>query len=115
MNGGASLLECSAEIGADVLGIDWSIPLSDAVARLGSGAVVQGNLDPAALFAPEDELTHEIDAVLEDGAGAEGHIFNLGHGIHRNTDPGRVGFLVDRVHETSARTSAERSGLGEVR
>ncbi len=114
VNGGASLLECSAEIGADVLGIDWSLPLSDAVARLGSRAVVQGNLDPAALFAGDDELTGEIDAVLEEGAGAAGHIFNLGHGIHRNTDPARVGFLVDRVHETSARISAERSGIREA-
>lgn len=102
-NGGATLLEAAAEVGADVLGIDWSLPLSQAVSRLGEGAVVQGNLDPAALFAERDELTREIDGVLEEGRGAAAHVFNLGHGIHRTTDPDRVALLVDRVHETSRR------------
>jgi len=101
-NGGATLLEAATEVGADVLGIDWTLPLSDAVRRIGPSAVVQGNLDPAALFAPEAELGAAIDMVLAEGASAAGHIFNLGHGIHRTTDPDRVAFLVDRVHETSA-------------
>lgn len=101
--GGSTLLEAAAEVGADVLGIDWTLPLSEAVSRIGERAVVQGNLDPAALFADRDELRVAVDAVLEEGRAGAGHIFNLGHGIHRSTDPGRVGFLVDRVHEKSAR------------
>jgi uroporphyrinogen decarboxylase len=70
---------------------------------------VQGNLDPAALFAPEDVLASEIDRVLEEGREAAAHVFNLGHGIHRTTDPDRVAFLVDRVHEVS---SLSRAGVG---
>ncbi len=70
--------------------------------RLGGDAVVQGNLDPAALYAPRDELAAAIDDVLAEGRSARAHIFNLGHGIHRRTDPDQVAFLVDRVHESSA-------------
>lgn len=100
-NGGATLLEAAAEVGADVLGIDWTLPLSRVVARLGPTAVLQGNLDPAALFAPRDDLAAAVDAVLDEGSGAAGHVFNLGHGIHRTTDPDQVAFLVDRVRERS--------------
>jgi uroporphyrinogen decarboxylase len=102
-NGGATLVPDVKEVGADVVGIDWSLPLSRAVAQLGPGAVVQGNLDPAALFAPRDELDEAVRDVLREGAGAAAHVFNLGHGIHRTTDPDQVAFLVDRVHEQSAR------------
>ena len=102
-NGGATLLDEVSGVEADVLGIDWRLPLSQAVDRLGPQVVVQGNLDPAALFAPTEDLERAIDAVLEEGRGAASHIFNLGHGIHRTTDPERVGLLVDRVHETSER------------
>ncbi|MGH7656846.1 MAG: uroporphyrinogen decarboxylase family protein, partial [Gemmatimonadales bacterium] len=102
-HGAAMLLESVAELGADVVGIDWTVPLSSAVDRLGTDAVVQGNLDPSALFAPPAELQREIDSVLEQGTAARGHVFNLGHGIHRTTDPDRVAFLVDRVHERSQR------------
>jgi uroporphyrinogen decarboxylase len=107
-NGGATLLEAATEVGADVLGIDWTMPLSEAVRRIGPSAVVQGNLDPAALFASREELGSAIDAVLAEGASAAAHIFNLGHGIHRTTDPDRVAFLVDRVHEASERAHAAR-------
>ena len=101
-NGGATLLSDVQEVGADVVGIDWTLPLSRAVAQLGPGAVVQGNLDPAALFAPRDELDQAVRDVLREGAGAAAHVFNLGHGIHRTTDPDQVAYLVDRVHEHSA-------------
>ncbi len=106
-NGGATLLEAAGEVGADVLGVDWTLPLSSAVTRLGNQAVVQGNLDPAALFAPRAELGAAIDTVLEEGRSAAAHVFNLGHGIHRTTDPGQVAYLVDRVHERSEGLSAE--------
>lgn len=102
-NGGATLLADVKQVGADAVGIDWTLPLSRAVAQLGPGAVVQGNLDPAALFAPRQELDQAVGDVLREGAGAAAHVFNLGHGIHRTTDPDQVAYLVDRVHERSAR------------
>jgi len=102
-NQGATLLETVRESGADVVGIDWRLPLSDARRILGPDTAVQGNLDPTALFAPRDELARQIDRVLEDAGPAPGHIFNLGHGIERTTDPDAVAFLVDRVHEVSGR------------
>ena len=89
------------ECGADVVGVDWRLPLSEARRILGPEIAVQGNLDPAALFAPREELGRQIDRVLEEAGGAPGHIFNLGHGIERTTDPDAVAFLVDRVHEAS--------------
>ncbi len=75
------------------------MPLSKARTTLGRDFAVQGNLDPAALFAPRDELKRLIDRVLADAGPNPGHIFNLGHGIERTTDPDAVAFLVDYVHE----------------
>ncbi len=106
-HGGATLLEAVGEAGADVVGIDWTLPLSQAAARLGPDAVVQGNLDPAVLFAPPEELERAVDTVLEEGASARAHVFNLGHGIHRTTPPERVAMLVERVRASSARRHAE--------
>jgi uroporphyrinogen decarboxylase len=103
-NGAGTMVDDIGKVGADVVGIDWTLPLSRAVDQLGPDAVVQGNLDPAALFAPPDELDTAIRSVIDEGSRAAGHIFNLGHGIHRTTDPDRVAFLVDRVHEYSAHT-----------
>jgi len=97
-NQGATLLETVRESGADVVGIDWRLPLSRARAILGDEVAVQGNLDPSALFAPRDVLGKEVDRVLDEAGTAPGHIFNLGHGIERTTDPDAVAFLVDRVH-----------------
>jgi uroporphyrinogen decarboxylase len=98
-NQGATLLETVRESGADVVGIDWRLPLSRARAILGDEVAVQGNLDPTALFAPRDVLGKEVDRVLDEAGTAPGHIFNLGHGIERTTDPDAVAFLVDRVHD----------------
>ena len=97
-NQGATLLSAARECGADVIGVDWRTPLSQARAVLGPELAVQGNLDPAALFAPRDELGRQIDRVIRDAGPEPGHIFNLGHGIERTTDPDAVAFLVDRVH-----------------
>ncbi len=102
--GASTLLDEVRELGADVTGIDWTMPLSRAVGVLGEGAVVQGNLDPAALFAPRAELAAAADEVLAEGASAAAHIFNLGHGIHRTTDPDQVAFLVDHIHERFLQT-----------
>ncbi|MDX1673278.1 MAG: uroporphyrinogen decarboxylase family protein, partial [Longimicrobiales bacterium] len=96
-NQGATLLEDAKAAEVDVMGIDWRLPLSKARRILGPDLAVQGNLDPAALFAPRDELGRQIDRVLEEAGPEPGHIFNLGHGIERTTDPDQVKFLVERV------------------
>lgn len=102
-NQGATLLSHARTVGADVMGIDWRLPLSAATELLGPDIAVQGNLDPAALFAPPAELTRQIDLVLDAARAAPGHVFNLGHGIERTTDPDAVARLVDHVHERTAR------------
>jgi uroporphyrinogen decarboxylase len=99
LNQGATLLPAVADLEVEVLGVDWRSPLSQVRSLLGPGKAVQGNLDPAALFAAPDELRHHIDAVLAEAGSAPGHIFNLGHGIWPDTDPEAVARLVDYVHE----------------
>jgi uroporphyrinogen decarboxylase len=106
-HGADSLLGDAHDVGANVTGVDWTVPLSRAVQQLGPGAVVQGNLDPAALFLPEVDLERAIRRVLQEGTAARAHVFNLGHGIHHTTDPDRVAFLVDRVRELSAVDAVE--------
>jgi uroporphyrinogen decarboxylase len=98
-NNGSTLLEDARASGAHVMGIDWRTPLSRARRILGPELAVQGNLDPAALFAPREALGGEIRRVLEEAGDEPGHIFNLGHGIERHTDPDAVAYLVERVHE----------------
>jgi uroporphyrinogen decarboxylase len=98
-NQGSTLMKDAGESGADVLGVDWRLPLSDAREILGPGIAVQGNMDPAALFAPREELGNQIRRVLDEAGDAPGHIFNLGHGIERTTDPDALAYLVDKVHE----------------
>lgn len=98
-----ALLESVAAADAEVIGVDWRVPLDRVRRRLGPGKAVQGNLDPAALFAPPDELERQAGRVLAEAGTAPGHIFNLGHGIWPRTDPEAVKRLVDYVHERSAR------------
>jgi uroporphyrinogen decarboxylase len=104
-NQGATLLEPVASLPVEVVGIDWRLPLSRARAILGRRITLQGNLDPAALFAPEPALRAAIDRVLEEAAGLP-HVFNLGHGIESTTDPERLALLVDHVHRRTARPGA---------
>lgn len=99
-NNGATLLRHTATLDADVLGIDWRIPLKDAIAQAGPHAV-QGNLDPLALFLPKAELEARIAAMLEDARAARGYIFNLGHGVIPETDPNQVKIAVEAVHRFS--------------
>ncbi|HEY7965345.1 MAG TPA: uroporphyrinogen decarboxylase [Steroidobacteraceae bacterium] len=98
-NQGAALMPAVAGLDVDVVGVDWRCGLSEVRRMLGPGKAVQGNLDPAALFAPPAELKRHVDAVLEEAGEAPGHIFNLGHGIWPDTDPDAVARLVDYVHE----------------
>jgi uroporphyrinogen decarboxylase len=88
--------------GADVLSIDWRVPLDVARRTLGTEIAVQGNLDPAALFAPWPVLRQRADAVLARAGDAPGHIFNLGHGILPETPVDNVRRLVEYVHERTS-------------
>ena len=101
-NNGSTLIEHTMTAGADVLGLDWRINIKKAIARVGDH-VVQGNLDPIALFLPEEDLKQRIKQLLEDAREAKGHIFNLGHGVVPQTPPDQVRITVDAVHEFSAR------------
>jgi uroporphyrinogen decarboxylase len=103
-NQGSALMESiAAELDVDVVGVDWRSPLSTVRKILGPTKAVQGNLDPAALFAPPEELKRQIDIVLAEAGPAPGHIFNLGHGIWPDTDPDAVARLIDHVHERTSR------------
>jgi uroporphyrinogen decarboxylase len=99
VNQGSALMESVANLDVDVIGVDWRSPLKKVCQVLGPRLAVQGNLDPAALFAAPEELKRHADFVLEEGRAAPGHIFNLGHGIWPDTDPDAVARLVDHVHE----------------
>ncbi|MYV98410.1 uroporphyrinogen decarboxylase [Streptomyces sp. SID3343] len=101
--GTGELLTMFGEAGADVVGVDWRIPLDVAAKRVGPGKALQGNLDSAVVFAPWDVVRAKTDDVLAAGRAAEGHIFNLGHGVLPNTDPQVLTRLVEYVHEASAR------------
>ncbi len=99
--GTATLLEAMKEAGGTVIGLDWRTPLKAGWERLGDDAAVQGNMDPLALFAPLDVLKSKIKYVLDEAGGRPGHIFNLGHGILKETDPEKVRAAVEMVHELS--------------
>jgi uroporphyrinogen decarboxylase len=100
--GTAALLTAMGEAGADVVGVDWRTPLDQATGLIGPNRSVQGNLDPAVLFASPEIVTAEARRVLEQGRAAPGHVFNLGHGVLPETDPDTLTHLVDTVHEVSA-------------
>ena len=100
--GTAHLLRAMGEVGAEVVGVDWRTPL-DQAARLVGGRAVQGNLDPALLLAPWPVIESEVRRVLAEGAAAPGYVFNLGHGVLPETDPGVLTRVVELVHEVSRR------------
>ncbi len=89
--------------GGDVLGADWRIPLDEAWQQIGHDRAIQGNLDPVTLFASTDTIDRAATDILRRAGGRAGHIFNLGHGILPETPVDHVRFLIDRVHESSAR------------
>jgi uroporphyrinogen decarboxylase len=101
--GVSAYLEDAAACGGDVVGLDWSLPLDEAWARVGFGRAVQGNLDPAALLAPWRELRARIDDVLERADARPGHVFNVGHGLTPRTPVDNVRRLVERVRERTSR------------
>jgi len=101
--GTGELLGLLGEAGADVVGVDWRVPLDEAALRVGAGKALQGNLDPAVLLAPWEVVERRARDVLTRGRVAEGHVFNLGHGVLPATDPDQLARLTDLVHEASAR------------
>ncbi|MFD8688796.1 uroporphyrinogen decarboxylase [Streptomyces sp. NPDC059651] len=101
--GTGELLGLMGEAGADVVGVDWRVPMDEAARRVGPGKALQGNLDPAVLFAPTAAVEAKTQEVLDAAAGLEGHIFNLGHGVMPNMDPDALSRLVEYVHTSTAR------------
>jgi uroporphyrinogen decarboxylase len=102
--GTTHLLRDMKTAGGDVIGLDWRVPIDRCWDSLGSGCGVQGNLDPAVLLGPWERAEEAAVRILDEVAGRRGHIFNLGHGVLPDTDPGDLGRLVRLVHE---RTSVE--------
>lgn len=94
---GELLTELKA-VGADVIGVDWRLPLSEANRRLGGGVPLQGNIDPALLTAPWEVLSQHVREVVAEGKSAPAHVVNLGHGVPPDTDPGVLTRIVELVH-----------------
>ncbi len=106
--GNAPYLEELAASGAEALGVDWTVELSEASRRTQGKVALQGNIDPATLYGSPDairmQVKHTLDSYAEGNGGSrEGHIFNLGHGLSPDMDPEHVRALVDAVHEHSRR------------
>jgi uroporphyrinogen decarboxylase len=108
--GTGELLGLMSEAGPDVIGVDWRVSLDEAVRRVEIGTALQGNLDPAVLLAPWEVVERRARDVLSRGRTAEGHVFNLGHGVLPETDPGVLARLTDLVHEASAQADATATG-----
>ena len=107
--GTGELLQSMGDAGADVVGVDWRVPLDEATKRVGGGKALQGNLDPTAVFAPTEVMTAKAAEVIEAGRAAPGHIFNLGHGVLPATDPDALARLVDFVHGYELSSSSSSS------
>jgi uroporphyrinogen decarboxylase len=102
--GTATLLEHMAKAESSALGLDWRMPFAQGWDLIGHDRACQGNLDPCMLFAPQEKLFAAADRILTEAGGRAGHVFNVGHGILPETDPGVVKALVDHVHEASRRS-----------
>jgi uroporphyrinogen decarboxylase len=100
--GTGEILDLMGAAGAEVVGVDWRVPLASGIERVG-GRAVQGNLDPTLVFAPTEVMLERAGRVLDAGAAAPGHIFNLGHGVIPSTDPDQLARLTHFVQEHSLR------------
>ncbi|AQZ94468.1 uroporphyrinogen decarboxylase [Halopseudomonas phragmitis] len=101
-NGGL-WLESIAESGADALGLDWTMDIGVARSRVGAKVALQGNMDPAVLYASPDAIRAEVGRILASYGKGSGHVFNLGHGITPEVDPAHAGAFIEAVHELSAK------------
>ena len=99
--GGGGWIESMAESGCDAIGLDWTVDLGAARARVGSKVALQGNLDPATLLASPARIRDEVGRILAEYGAGPGHVFNLGHGITPNVEPDHVAACVEAVHELS--------------
>ena len=99
--GTGELLGLMADAGADVVGVDFRVPLNEAAKRVGPAYALQGNLDPAVVFAPREVVERRTLEVLTDARGLPGHVFNLGHGVLPDTDPDVLTRIVETVHAWS--------------
>ncbi|HVE64030.1 MAG TPA: uroporphyrinogen decarboxylase [Mycobacteriales bacterium] len=99
--GTGEILGLMAAAGADVVGVDFHLPIDEGARRIGPGKAVQGNLDPAVVLAPWDVVEERTREVLHRARGLEGHVFNLGHGVLPETDPDVLRRVVELVHETT--------------
>ncbi len=105
---GGQWLESMAETGADALGLDWTTEIGNARSRIGDKVALQGNMDPSVLYADAPVIQAEVGRILADFGSNDGHVFNLGHGIHQFVDPESAKIFVDAVHEQSAQYHAKR-------
>jgi uroporphyrinogen decarboxylase len=108
-NGGTSMLDLAQKAGGDIIGVDWRLDMKKAVEQIDPKFGIQGNIDPVALFAPDEQLEEMVVEILEAVGTRPGHIFNLGHGIHKTSDPEKARTMIRFVHEHSERI---RSGAG---
>ena len=99
--GGGAWLEAIAESGCDAIGIDWTVDLGQARARVGARVALQGNLDPEVLLAGPRAVRDGVDAALASFGRGSGHVFNLGHGVTPRTPPENVAALIEAVHQAS--------------
>jgi uroporphyrinogen decarboxylase len=99
--GGGPWLEAIAGIGADAVGLDWTVDIGIARKRIGATMALQGNADPSVLFGTPERIRAEVGAVLKSYGPGPGHVFNLGHGISQHTHPENLGVLIDAVHDLS--------------
>ncbi len=99
--GGGLWIENIANTGCDAIGLDWTMDIGVARQKVGSRVALQGNLDPAVLFASPDAIRSEVEKVLGSYGFGSGHVFNLGHGISQHTNPDNVAAMVSAVHELS--------------
>jgi uroporphyrinogen decarboxylase len=101
--GTSGILELMQEAGGDVIGVDWRIDLGEAWGRLGYNVGIQGNLDPVALFGPQERIERAVGEILDKAGDRPGHIFNLGHGVLPKTPENNVITMVEAVHRLSKR------------
>ena len=99
--GGGQWLESMAATGCDALGLDWTVDMAAARQRVGDKVALQGNMDPAMLYAPQPRLEQEVGRILAEFGSGTGHVFNLGHGIAQDVDPAQPKHFVDAVHSLS--------------
>lgn len=99
--GGGLWLEAIADTGCDAVGLDWTVDIADARARVGHKVALQGNMDPSVLYASPERIEQEVQAILAGFGNGSGHVFNLGHGIHQDVPEQSPKVFVDAIHAFS--------------